>query len=265
MIEYSYSFTNTSNPGFDPKKGDTNGAVHQASIDIKYATLQPFCSSALGYSALLATVTPSTVVTPMATSTVLSTITTTANLAKRTTVTDISASLSTPAVLKKYPASILVSACSMVVTQATSTFTSTAPLVTIQASTQTTRETSIVVVTASPIPSACGNQGIQYAYYGGNAYKEGRLVNSVEPSKYATIQPTWETTTSMVGGINTPADTSIQIYDSNRLVPSENFILNHHGYVSSFPTKANVPQAADRIVDLCSGFRHLQVHYLQPR
>ncbi|KAG9577130.1 hypothetical protein KCU77_g23611, partial [Aureobasidium melanogenum] len=138
MIEYSYTFTNTSNPGFNPKQGDTNGAVHQASIDINYATLQPFCSSAFGYSAPVATVTPSTVVTPLVTSTVLSTITATAEVYKRAAVTDASAALSTPAVLKKYPVSVLSSACSMVVAQATTTSTFTAPLVTIQAATQTT-------------------------------------------------------------------------------------------------------------------------------
>ncbi|KAG9653644.1 glycoside hydrolase, partial [Aureobasidium melanogenum] len=153
MIEYSYTFTNTSNPGFNPKQGDTNGAVHQASIDIKYATLQPFCSSAFGYSAPVATVTPSTVVTPLVTSTVLSTITATAEVYKRAAVTDASASLSTPAVLKKYPFSVLSSACSMVAAQATTTSTFTAPLITIQAVTQTTLETLVVTVPASPAPT----------------------------------------------------------------------------------------------------------------
>lgn len=234
MIEYSYTFTNISNPGFNPKKGDTNGAVHQASIDIKYATLQPFCSSALGYSALVATVTPSTVVTPMATSTVLSTTTTTASINKRAAVISNSASLSTPAVLTKYPASVLSSACSMVVTQATSTSTSTAPLITVQASTQTTLETSVITVTASPIPSACGNKGIQFAYYGQPIYTEGDNVGNVEPSDYATRTPTWEDTTTKVGGIDVEVYSSeqIQIYDTGREVSSQYFVLNHRGYVS---------------------------------
>lgn len=234
MIEYSYTFTNTSNPGFNPKKGDTNGAVHQASIDIKYATLQPFCSSALGYSALLATITPSTVVTPMVTSTVLSTTTITADIQKRSAVTDASASLSTPAVLKKYPASIVSSACSMVVTQAISTSTSTAPLVTIQAPTQTTFDTSTVTVTASPIPSACGNQGIQFAFYGKPIYTEGDSVGDVEPSDYATRTPTWADTTTRVGGIDVDVYNAqtIQIYDTNHRESSQYFILNHRGYVS---------------------------------
>lgn len=242
MIEYSYTFTNTSNPGFSPKKGDTNGAIHQASIDIKYATLQPFCSAALGYSALVATVTPSTVVTPMVTSTVLGTTTTTASIAKRTAVTDVSAPLYTPPVLTKYPASVLSSACSMVVTQATSTYTSTAPIVTVQAATQTTLETSIVAtVTASPIPSACGNKGIQFAYYAKPVYTEGDKVGNVEPSNYAKRSPTWSDTTSTVGGIDVEVYDNVEVQIYGHEAMSQYFVLNHRGYVSFQDAKVDYP------------------------
>lgn len=226
MIQYSYTFTNASNAGFDPKKGDTSGAVHQASVDIQYATLQPFCSSALGYSALLATVTPTTIVTPLATSTVFVTTTTTASINKR--------DLSTPAVLTKYPASIITSACSMLVSQATSTSTLTAPVSTIQTATQTTLETSVITVTASPIPSTCGNKGIQYAYYGGSQYTEGNNVNNVYPEDYSNRIPTWISATTKVGGIDISSGDSqaISLYGSNTQVSSQYFILNHRGYVS---------------------------------
>jgi hypothetical protein len=233
MIEYSYTFTNTSNPGFNPKKGDTVGAVYQAIKDIKYATLQPFCSAALGYSALVATVTPTSFVTPIITSTAYSTTTTTASVVnKRAAVTVAAASVSTPAVLSKYPASVMSSACSLLVSQATSTSTSTAPATTISVATQTTLETSVLTVTASPIPSACGNKGIQYAFYGAGVYEEGNDVLWVEPSKYAFKTPNWQSTTNKVGGININAAQSIQIYDSGNYAPSEYFILNHRGYVS---------------------------------
>ncbi|KAI5272739.1 hypothetical protein E4T47_04101 [Aureobasidium subglaciale] len=231
MIEYSYTFTNASNSGFDPKKGDTNGAVHQASVDIQYATLQPFCSSALGYTALLATVTPTTIETHVVTNTILQTTTTTASINKRSAFTVASSPLSTPAVLTKYPASIVSSACSMLVSQATSTSTSTAPAVTSQAPTQTAYETSMITVTASPIPSACGNKGIQFAYYGSGVYDEGDWVNYVEPSKYASRKPTWESTTNKVGGISVDAGQNIQIYDSGHYQRSEYFILNQRGYI----------------------------------
>ena len=235
MIEYSYTFTNTSDPGFNPKKGDTVGAVYQAVKDIKYATLQPFCSAALGYSALVATVTPTSFVTPMATSTVFSTTTTTASIIeKRSFVTSVSTLLSTPAVLSKYPATVMSSACSILVSQATTTSVSTAPATIIEVATQTTLETSVLTVTASPIPSACGNKGIQYAFYGAGVYDEGNDVLWVEPSKYASKTPNWKSTTNSVGGINVDAAQSIQIYDSGNFAPSQYFILNHRGYVS-FP------------------------------
>jgi len=232
MVEYSYTFTNTSNPGFNPKKGDTVGAVYQAVKDIKYATLQPFCSAALGYSALVATVTPTSFVTPVVTSTAFSTTTTTASIDKRAAVTAGSTSLSTPAVLSKYPASVMSSACSLLVSQATSTSTSTAPATVISVATQTTLETSVLTVTASAIPSACGNKGIQYAFYGAGVYAEGNNVLWVEPSNYASKTPNWQSTTNSVGGINVNAAQSIQIYDSGNYAPSEYFILNHRGYVS---------------------------------
>jgi hypothetical protein len=231
MIEYSYTFTNTSNPGFNPKKGDTVGAVYQAVKDIKYATLQPFCSAALGYSALVATVTPTSSITTLTTNTVFSTSTTTASIDKRAAVTSDSSSLSTPAVLKKYPATVMSSACSMLVSQATSTSTSTAPATTVVVATQVTLETSVLTVTASPIPSACGNKGIQYGFYGSGVYDEGDSVSWVQPSKYASLTPNWESTTNKVGGINVDGS-KIQIYDSGHYEYSQYFILNHRGYVS---------------------------------
>ncbi|KAI4851190.1 hypothetical protein E4T45_05188 [Aureobasidium sp. EXF-8846] len=227
---YSYTFTNTSNPGFNPKKGDTVGAVYQAVKDIKYATLQPFCSAALGYSALVATVTPTSSVTTLTTTTVYSTSTTTASIDKRAAVTSDSSSLSTPAVLKKYPATVMSSACSMLVSQATSTSTSTAPATTVVVATQVTLETSVLTITASPIPSACGNKGIQYGFYGNGVYDEHDSVSWVEPSKYASLTPNWESTTNKVGGINVDGST-IQIYDSGHYEYSQYFILNHRGYV----------------------------------
>lgn len=126
LIEYSYSYSNATNPG----SPNVNAAAHQASIDISWSTLQPFCSTMLGYAVPSATVTTTTTVTPLTTSTAYTTETTTDYyLNKRA-----ASALSTPAGLTKYPASILSSACSM---QATSpTITSTI--------------TSVVTATASP-------------------------------------------------------------------------------------------------------------------
>jgi hypothetical protein len=266
MIEYSYTFTNTSNPGFNPKKGDTVGAVYQAVKDIKYATLQPFCSAALGYSALVATVTPTSFVTPVVTKTAFSTTTTTASIIDKRAATSDSASLSTPAVLKKYPASVMSSACSLLVSQATSTSTSTAPPTTVAVATQTTLETSVLTVTASPIPSACGNKGIQYAFYGSGVYEEGDRVSYVEPSKYASKQPNWQSTTNKVGGIDVDGS-KIQIYDSGNYEYSQYFILNHRGYVSFFQCYHVLESVSSltNISGLCPSRWYLHLLPVQPR
>jgi hypothetical protein len=119
----------------------------------------------------------------------------------------------------------------MLVSQAISTFTSTAPATTVVVATQVTLETSVLTVTASPIPSACGNKGIQYGFYGNGVYDEGDRASWVEPSKYASKQPNWESTTNKVGGIDVDGS-RIQIYDSGHYENSQYFILNHRGYVS---------------------------------
>ncbi|CAJ2513066.1 Uu.00g011850.m01.CDS01 [Anthostomella pinea] len=76
LFEYSYAYSNLANAGVP----SVNAAAHQASVDISYATLQPFCTSYLA--------TPSVTIA------------------------------STPAVLTKYPATVLSSACSMQITPA---------------------------------------------------------------------------------------------------------------------------------------------------
>ncbi|KAI4850680.1 hypothetical protein E4T44_02603 [Aureobasidium sp. EXF-8845] len=83
FIDYSYTFGNATSPGPNPIPGDKNGAVYQARQDMKYypssltATFLPFCTSLLGQSP-----------TPT----------------------------STPAVLRKYPAGVLTSACNIIAT-----------------------------------------------------------------------------------------------------------------------------------------------------
>lgn len=65
-ISYSYTFVNSTNPG----KPAIPCAVASASSAIKSATLQPYCSSLLGYTAPVTTATASTIVTvPAGTST----------------------------------------------------------------------------------------------------------------------------------------------------------------------------------------------------
>ncbi|KAK5123636.1 hypothetical protein LTR85_002674 [Meristemomyces frigidus] len=135
MIDYSYSFTNSTGM-VSPNK---NGAVHQASIDITYATLQTYCSTLLGYATPLATVTSTTTITPVLTSTntELATATVTVTVAAQKKRWDFGGkpyaanqkrqtAVSTPAVLTKYPATVVSSACQLVATAVISTSTITA-------------------------------------------------------------------------------------------------------------------------------------------
>ncbi|KAK5999569.1 hypothetical protein QM012_005422 [Aureobasidium pullulans] len=156
LVSYSFGYPKV-NPGIDPTVGDTTGAVYQARQDMTYspssltAVFQPFCSSLLGYSVPIASATALTTTTPVVTSTVVSTITAAAN-AKRD-----GRSLSTPAVLTKYPASIYSSACKLIATSPTVTSTITVATSTITAAAQTTIVTSTTTVAAAPAFGSCTN------------------------------------------------------------------------------------------------------------
>jgi hypothetical protein len=147
-VAYSFTYAISPNSAPAPKVGDKNGAIYQAIEDINYATLQPFCSSILGYSALLATATVTSTSTPFVTGTLTATVTVPAAsaAAKR--------DVSTPNVLTKYPATVVSSACSMIVTQASSTSTvSTFTTVAIGAAATTFVTTTTTVAAA---PTGCG-------------------------------------------------------------------------------------------------------------
>ncbi|KAH0343596.1 hypothetical protein KCU83_g8814, partial [Aureobasidium melanogenum] len=158
LISYSYAYSNQTNPGSACK----DCAVHQASAEVTASSLQPYCSSILGYTALTATATNTVTTTPLVT--ITATVTTT--IAQSATVTDITTvlqkrqdtpassqwlavstsdgtvvrvaptamvarrDLSTPGALKKYPSGVVSSACSLVVqspsvASATTTITTT--------------------------------------------------------------------------------------------------------------------------------------------
>lgn len=176
MIQYSFAYSNATNPG----KVDANAAIHQASRDVSYSTLQPFCSSYLGYTI------PSTTTTTTITSAPVTTTTTTAVTTTTVTSTPLSPArrdeedqpdypasilaamrppdaptlvekraLSTPAVLTKYPTQILSAACSLQATPATVTSTIVSTTVTTLPLSTTTTTTS-TTATATALPSICG-------------------------------------------------------------------------------------------------------------
>lgn len=147
LVNYSFGYPKSS-PGVSPTVGDVKGAAYQALADIKWSSLQPFCSTLLGYTVPVSSVTALTTTTPIVTSTVYSSTT----ILKR-------AAQTTPAGLAKYQAPVLSSACSMAVTSPTITSTVTAATSTVVAVAQTSTVTAVTTITA-PKPGSCSNGGV---------------------------------------------------------------------------------------------------------
>ncbi|THX40686.1 hypothetical protein D6D08_10642, partial [Aureobasidium pullulans] len=88
VVTQGFGFAKTANSSdINPLDGDVKGAVYQAVADIKWSSLQPFCSTYLGYNTATATAT------------------------------------TLPYDLAKYPATVISSACSMQATPASSSST----------------------------------------------------------------------------------------------------------------------------------------------
>lgn len=150
LIEYSYAYSNSTNAG----TANYNGAVHQASKDISYSTLQPFCSSYLGYTIPVVTVTATSTTIPVQTVTQTATVTVTPVNMKR--------ALSTPPVLTKYPATVLSAACSLQATKATVTSTITGSTAVVTGSTSLTTTVLTATVTYTPAPT-CTSYYLQFS------------------------------------------------------------------------------------------------------
>jgi hypothetical protein len=179
-VGYSFTYALSSNSAPAPKVGDKNGAIYQAIEDINYATLQPFCSSILGYSALLATATVTSTSTPVVTGTMTATVT--ASAASAAAKRDVS----TPNVLTKYPATVVSSACSMIVTQASSTSTVSTMTSVAIGSTATTFVTTTTTSTVVPVQTgACGLEIGDFAIQG--AYNSMYLTGGQGESSVASF------------------------------------------------------------------------------
>ncbi|KAI6859842.1 glycoside hydrolase [Hortaea werneckii] len=180
-IQYSFAYSNSANPGAACK----DRAVHQASRDISYSSLQPYCSSLLGYTIPVATATvtateaastttTTTTTTARTTTTaqvfvkrqeesIIQTVSTSGSLLVRVKATataslDARAATSTPDSLTKYPGDVVASACSLQASPATSTSTQIVTTTSTQSPVTTTHvltsfETATATVTSSATPS----------------------------------------------------------------------------------------------------------------
>lgn len=213
FVAYSYTFKNSTSVAPKPANGDVKGAAYQARQDMTYypsqltSTFQPYCSSLLGYSPAVSTFTPTTTVTPLTTTTTLVTSTAAAQKAKRSddaavsSIAEIPSSLllpwvanatatanvdkravaSIPAVLTKYPSAVQSSACSLIVSQATSTSTVTASPVTVTAATSVIVATSVTVTTPVTCATSISKSGVIQVLNSNTAYN-GLYINFIHDS-----------------------------------------------------------------------------------
>lgn len=114
LIEFSYTYSNSTSSG--PACKDC--AVHQASKDISYSTLQTYCSSLLGYTA-----------------------------SATATASATSAALTTPAALTRYPGAVVTSACSLQATPLATTSSTASSSSTTSSSTTSSSSTSTPTAT----------------------------------------------------------------------------------------------------------------------
>jgi len=201
LIQYSFGYSNSTNAG----SPNPQAAVYQARNDILWPanSAQGFCSSLLGYTTPVVTVTSATTTTPVsvtlqtvtitsvgetvtATSVITTSITVTPN-AKRdisdptmTVINGITApalptipsistqapqkrALSTPNVLTKYPGSILTSACSLAVKPVSSTSTITVTSTQTANTVLTTQQSSVTTLITSSITVSTTTTATQFA------------------------------------------------------------------------------------------------------
>jgi len=114
-IGSSYSFTNTTSPGAPYYACD----VASATSAIESATLQPYCSTLLGYDTAISTVTATVLAAAGATTTPSVNLT----KAKRAIITELPvkrANAATPSALAGFSASAITSACSLEATSVAS-------------------------------------------------------------------------------------------------------------------------------------------------
>jgi hypothetical protein len=141
LVSYSFGYPKV-NSGISPTVGDSNGAAYQAVADIKWSSLQPFCSTLLGYSI------PVISVTALSTTSTVTTVQSGNTVIPTTDLPYKRAAQTTPAGLSKYQPFVLSSACSMVVTSPTVTSTTTA-------ATSFTTIVSTTIVVVAPTATAC--------------------------------------------------------------------------------------------------------------
>lgn len=190
LITDSYAFSNSTFAGYEP---DAGLAVYQAAQAISYSSLQPYCSTLLGYTTPIVTTQVTSTIIPVTTLTTTQETTTTVTVAANAkrdvtsylklpsgaptisdsdlTSTPVNAkrsAASTPAALTRYPGTVVASACSLEVqpVSATSTTTQTVIITATPSSTFTTvLGTTTVTTSVVPTGNTCIDGTGCYAHY----------------------------------------------------------------------------------------------------
>lgn len=163
FVRYSYTLGNLTSVAPAHGTGDQNGAIYQARQDMTYypssltSTFLPYCSSILGYVVSTSSVTVLTTTTPVVTVTSLVTVT---SQPMRRAVTPTS----TPAILTKYPGTVISAACKLLVTSSPQpTTVTTSATVTAATSTSTVQSTTVVNPTPTvQVVDGNGSCGCKY-------------------------------------------------------------------------------------------------------
>lgn len=204
-VDYSFGYSKVaSSTDIDPTVGDPVGAAYQAVADIKWASLQPFCSSYLGYTTPVTTIMTTTTSTAVITNIVSATAPGVTIYHKRddttsaptdvpnsilalmglpeamTTTQNQKRALSTPAVLTKYQSPVLTSACQL---QATKPATSTLVVTnTVTASTTTTVTSTVATAGATLVCSS--SKGFKLQLVAPNTPYDGLMVQNPDDHYY---------------------------------------------------------------------------------
>ncbi|KAJ5807814.1 hypothetical protein N7474_009083 [Penicillium riverlandense] len=131
--------------------------------------------------------------------------------------------LPTPAALLPYPSSEISEACKCLSIPSS------------DLTTRTSTKTATSTTTLCPVPTTCGNEGVQWAYYQDSTIQYNSVVCSGrpytwDPTDIKSKNPPYTSTTSYIF-LESDGSTYISIYGSTTEFETQYIALNHRGYI----------------------------------
>ncbi|KAJ5806949.1 hypothetical protein N7474_010541 [Penicillium riverlandense] len=144
------------------------------------------------------------------------------NIGAATQITTAPKVSPTPAALLPFPSSEISQACKCLSIPAS------------DLTTRTSTKTATSTTTLCPVPTTCGNEGVQWAYYQDNNIPPNahpcRDGYTWDPTEIKTIIPSYTSTTPYIF-LNATGDTDVSIYGSTQTFDLIDIALNHRGYI----------------------------------